>query len=597
MRASQAPRRQLQGIKTQDIQSREEHQAVGLVSSPPSPVRSNSSDAVYVLSREKLQHGLNMSPPRHSVPSFSYPARLSSLEPNQPEDEYPPTEPFPRIDTRAQEELEEVYDFGDESSDYPIATWADGVYNFEVPHAMTTPDDVAQTLQPPPFQVVRTGLSQVLEEDEFADGRRHSAAAPIHRSKAAISELRSSRSSPNIRRSGLRSVASVADYTATIVQDQDIRPPSVLEQPHNDVPYRPHSIEPKHPAMEGAEGTWEEDIDWCYNNEAEADCNFDWHRTSALKKLSASLQASGYAQTGLTVPNLVARNSHLRRPTRIPYRSSSIYSSSPSLIVPPQNMVPDLEPPSAVSAQSSLDSISEAATPTDSSEPGLSTISLSATCKPACQDWVENRASAPPVDPESTLVYEDSFHVIYARRSVPKQPSYMGQGDDWTDSSVSARSSRSQESFWSRRDNRSDSGGSIPDLIHSKVNNDWRGPASNQPLERQTYIPAPSTVTDAGQTVIQRRRSPSIAKEATYRSMYSRPGYYTHTESCDELPMPPKFSAYDRPNSDGGIRNFDTWAIPPPKRSQNVRSRSGSIAASIRSSSTTIFNPFPADPL
>lgn len=64
-------------------------------------------------------------------------------------------EPFPPMESptnrpvQSEHHHDEDLTLDQQPVDYPVDTWVDGEYQFELPHAVTTQDDVAQPLQPP----------------------------------------------------------------------------------------------------------------------------------------------------------------------------------------------------------------------------------------------------------------------------------------------------------------------------------------------------------------------------------------------------------------------------------------------------------------
>ena len=607
MRASQAPRPQLRGIKTQNIQTRDEKSEKALTD--PSILTQTSdevpSPSAASTTRDTQQNGEVPVLPSQPIPHFSFPRPRSTHEPAV-SDSFPALE----SDQPSKEVPEQALGFQsspyeEECADYPIGTWTNGVYDIGIPHAVTTPDNAAQPLRAP-IQMIRTELSRVLEEDEIVEIRRNSAVALTANAAAPRPLLRSSKSSPNIRQSAQRLRPESTTNSLSDRSSHTIRPSSVFVQPHNDIPFRPRSLEHFGASPDHGSNTWEDDIDWCYKHEAEADSNFDWHRTSAARTSVNTIDV--WRKTQIVTEPIQEDDEddhdvYLHQPAKKLQRTSSIYSFAPSLVIRSETDLPDLEPPSAVSTQSSFDGLSEAATPPLTSSLDLHDHVLTATCKPACQDWVEHSSTLPPNERDSTMIYEDSYHVIYARKSLPEQPFDIGHIDL---STISARTSRSssilmnntgsQENSWSRREHRSNSGGSVPDLVHSKASSRRASRALDQPTDRSSQCEAPpATTVDNSQVSKHRRRSPNLAKDVAHKSMSSKITYRSHLEDEeDEMPMPPRFNDQDRPHSDAGIRGFDAWDITPPARPHYNRSRSGSATAAMKSPSfMNRSNPFP----
>ena len=650
MRASQPPRRELQGIKADNIIPRDEiylSDSDPETSSPPRSSREQSPHHTSFESRDKLQHGLYTPPsPVQSLHHARSIDSISQISPILPRDSAspsmqinaqhfspdffadhqqspPPIEEFPTFQNTGCGTLGGL--------DYPIAAWNAGVYDFTAPHAVTTPDDEAHTLRPPPFEMVRTELSRVLEEDEFSDGRRSIATVSTLRPSTPSTSLRTSRSFPNLRPTPPKGGHAHAQSVTIDHRTSTMRPSSIVEQILSDIPDRPRSCDPVAPKEH--ETTWEDAIDWCYDNEAEANCNFDWHHDSPPDE--RCLVANNFGSVHATKEPLrdSLKTTLLPCPVRMPYRSSSIYSmlpsparlpqrassiysampstparfpqrassmysAAPTLVVPSQSFVPDLDPPSAVSGSSSLDSVSEAVTPREESTTDLRQQVLTATCKPTCRDWTEQTPNPPTDDPESIMVYEDLYHVIYARKSQPEPAFDFGQLDGSTVSSVSPRSSgsaiskkSSQESVWSRHNRHSSSSASVPEVVQVKIVD----PSTDQLTDRLHALEATVTCADAGQAAAYRRRSRSLAREAARNSVRSKVmSQHSFTSDLDE-PLPCYPASRDGSDLDASLR---TYEAPSHARPQGARTRSESSAASIKSTSSShMCGQFPAGPI
>ena len=638
MRASQAPRRELRGIKADNIIPRDEFymsDTASETSCPPQTSDGQSHRDSYG-SRDKSPSPLQSLHHARSIDTFSQISPILPRDPTSPQIRVASHQFSPDFFADHQQSPSTIENFPSIEQpipfqeplplDYPIGSWNTGVYDFEAPHAVTTPDNEAHTLRPPPFQLVRTELSRVVEEDEFSEGRRSIATVSTVRPTTPSSGLRSSRSFPNLKQSPHRGNAQALMPEA---RTSIIRPSSIFEQTPNDIPDRPKSCELVAP--KDTDTSWEDAIDWSYDMEAEADCNFDWHgeapadddslltddefdavhfeRQTEEKSHKTSLlpcpirvpYRSSSIYSMLPSPARLPQRassiySVLLSPARFPQRASSIYSAAPALVVPNETFVPDLDPSSAVSGHSSLDSVSEAVTPREGSTPDLRQRFLTATCKPTCRDWTEHTPALPIDDPESVLVYEDLYHVIYARKSLPEPTFDFGQIDGSTVSSVSARSSHStlskkssQESVWSRQHRHSNSAGSVPELIHGKTVDT----SADLLSERLNTLEATVTCSDAGQAAAHRRRSRSLAREVARQSVRSKVmSQNSFSDETDE-PMPYYPASRDRSDSDASLRSCDT----PTSCPQTARTRSGSSAASIRSTSSNRYSQYSAVPI
>lgn len=110
------------------------------------------------------------------------------------------------------------------------------------------------------------GLPNVPEEEEHGGGAKRSRAS----SKSAHSSLRGSISTPALRQASL-SNASYASHDRTYSRE------STLE--HFDLNALQQSARNAN-AESLRRDSWEDVIDYCYEHEMEADCDYDWHRPS-----------------------------------------------------------------------------------------------------------------------------------------------------------------------------------------------------------------------------------------------------------------------------------------------------------------------------
>jgi hypothetical protein len=177
----------------------------------------------------------------------------------------------------------------------------------EMSHALTTPGNEAWPLTASLNGSFGFELPDVQEEDEVAP-----------RKSRTSFELRASKSFP-----ALRSEASARSH-----EPFDVEVSSILTQ------QAPVSGPPLSPGFRFQDDSWEEDIDYCYDHEIEADCDYQWDRCSMEE---SSVEAG---------PPLAL---HLGDDSR------SVYTGRfrPSLLIPSAFDVPELSPMSNTSANSS----------------------------------------------------------------------------------------------------------------------------------------------------------------------------------------------------------------------------------------------------
>lgn len=127
--------------------------------------------------------------------------------------------------------------------------------NQSISHAVTTPGEEAWPLTASPSGTFGPELADVQEEENEVASRK---------SRARLSvELRASQSVPALRRRSLEQ-ANTGSTLTQVPSNETTVPTNV-----------PLSTEYQLPG-----DSWESDIDWCYENEVEADCDYQWDQCS-----------------------------------------------------------------------------------------------------------------------------------------------------------------------------------------------------------------------------------------------------------------------------------------------------------------------------
>lgn len=193
--------------------------------SPGSPSRRPSLQVAYEDVEEQLPV-VNIERPKTSG-GFRHP------QPYNPNDPVEPLPPMPIMTSRE--------DFH--------------VYNTMLSPILPSPTEPAWPLASPTLATYETPLADVPEEDEHSAAHRRS--------------IRGSQSVPMLRRSH-RPASNASETLGSLhtmsVQQQQVAVESVAE---------------KHGFDFGViEESWEDDIDYCYEHEAEADCDYQWERDS-----------------------------------------------------------------------------------------------------------------------------------------------------------------------------------------------------------------------------------------------------------------------------------------------------------------------------
>jgi len=573
IRASQAPRRELQGIKAECLESRALH------SEPTSPARNNftspplsplgpkqaeparnpshqySQSADYSpqprprFSRDRSRTTPIIPPPRRSsraaVPDFfthhhEDPVKTSDrMTPAPSQSAYSPELP-PAADTRA------------ECTDYSFT-----------PHAVTTPDNSAFTLKSPPFRVPRPELPDVPEEDDDGKG---TATSP-NRPSTAGSGLRHAISFPSVRPNSKRwsrsprkakprdSGFQLSQSEECLSQSEIMLPPLVGE-PDDDIPIRPRFSRRISLKAQGFDACWEDDIDYCYEHAAEADCEFDWDRVSVkdtrdpedITTSGADSITEGYHDCFETSSPEEISMHHLPR----------LQTSVPSLC-------------SADSAKSS--SLSSSVGPTTPSCPLPSLRPYGQQPKSSARVSV-NYSLSPPLlvaRDSSSMLHEEAYENIF-HKNHPEEPLplYTLRFDPPSSREDSPRSSRSPiskcnslESFLVSRSSSlryprsTDSVGSLPDLVHSKSSRDGLNFLPEQVVELRAPLQASDSSVDLQQTpnpTLRQKTSQSLVKEVARQSMLQKEASFgsfddEEEDDTEQVVVLPPVSHHERSQS------------------------------------------------
>ncbi|KAL8948058.1 MAG: hypothetical protein Q9222_005725 [Ikaeria aurantiellina] len=339
-RASQVPQRELQGIRAEDLTTTSMYDDPV---TPPSfsPTKSRASRPGSVLSIRNTGT-LSRS---HSIDNFSQPSpRTYRIPPS-------PISPPPRTSSHtaapdffsdhhhATPEERALLALGDNEIAESIRSnslpEASSEHDFDdiVPHAITTPDDIACTLVPPLPRRSTLALADVPEEDELRSIRKTSFETP--RPMTAESTLRHAQSFPATACSPHRRNASTSRKTMGRPDSVPFAGPlfkesTAMEHEHC------HDMQRTSFGHKMIDSNWEDVIDYSYKLEAEADCEFDWDRVSAMndpqqthRESDDSLQR-GYENLSASQPTINASNHAPRLQNSLPDLDFSATSSTKS---------------------------------------------------------------------------------------------------------------------------------------------------------------------------------------------------------------------------------------------------------------------------
>ena len=646
LRASQASQPELRGIKAKDIQredlsrdallpdspSQLRHGSAGLTSSTTYRTQDCAADSTYAATSPTRVFEYPPSTGNFSQPSSPYhTAQISPTSRASPRhltpdlfmfnDESLSDEDF---DSPIQTEFPEPYDVS-------AGTWNEGAYDLASPHAVTTDDD-ADWNQQVPFSLVRTELEPVEEDDETEEDRNSilesthfhdrdpSATTKITRwgshpstQEAAKHQDRVSYAMPSAEESShASSVRSLPDGDVTDSLHVHYAVPAKMsgpyvEDPLGDIPVRPRFSRCLSVGPSDMMGFWDvasDAINCSYALGAEGDSNFDWHgssidgddmaeTTADAVQANAADNACSQRQVDGVAANPCESSNEESRPDS-PYssrtaakRSSSVYSSSQSPLLPLQSFPSNVDPPSASSTESSFSSIPEVVTPCETTESAMEQRFSAMNGK----EWGQPTYIVCN-DLEPQTVHEDLYHQMYACEYTQEAqfPIHNVGRVDGSTISNSPRSSRSpisksssQESFWlsqaalnTRRTRNAGSVGSLPELMSSKNSRERFEHANDQSTENLAYPNPAETPSDNQHTsTAQRRRSPNLAKDVAQNIMLSK-------ARTAEEPLPLLPAARERANSDVTFPTHDPSMPPPPTQlAAGRRMRSGSSASSL----------------
>lgn len=577
IRASQVPRTELMGIKAERLYCRSSS-LEELHAKPLSPNWSLNTTSPPISPRSLQHHRFNKSHPQigslpycRSVENFSQPSPKSYK--SLPTAITPP----PRISSKksapAAFTIHEPAKFsstkGTASNDAlnpaspttcTILEWEDNLIDYSTtPHAVSTPDESALTLQPTPSGTIRTELDDVPEEDEVSRWRRKT--APKSPPTPLGSGLRHSQSYPIVKAAPFRwsnpssgvPACSPVSPMSEIPRWTESMIPSI-DQPLDDIPLQPRLSRRVSTGLNGTDCCWEDDIDYCYEHAAEADCEFDWDRISledgddtnqTCETVNPDKDFTKAKEEDKTITGFNNHEPAIQNNCPIdlslPFSMASLETSTPELEISPRD-----------STKSSTASLGGPITPSHSIiSPSRIDMQLSTSKRSNLPDFGSSLFITS--DFESQLMPEDLYQRIFAGDHLPEQ--HYPFNDDCIDT-VSTRDSsprsshlpisksNSQESFLIsqsasplRHHRDSNSVSSLPELVHSNStqSNDpaWEGALDSAAMPNYTG----SVAGHQSSQLVRPRRSQSLAKEVARQSVLQKLAVNSQT-LYQEKPLP-----------------------------------------------------------
>jgi len=281
-------------------------------------------------------------------------------------------------------------------------------------HAMTTPGDEAW-----PLTASLTGnfeLADVKEEDEDVGSRKS-------RVSVASSELRMSQSVPALRRLSYEQANDMLENRMSTTLGRSPSGETVV----------PHKT-PLSPGFQIVHDSWEDDIDYCYEHEVEADCDYQWDRCSVEEeRVRVTDEASQ------TEPQQPILELHLQNEERVYHGRFR-----PSLLTPTPFDLPELSPMSNASSTIS----SHPQTPSNFLRPSHARSPSHASSFKESHGFHLSPTLLIPADFQLQMAQDDIYHEQYntlpSSTSIFVQDSYqhsISPIDEGTSSTASYRSS------------------------------------------------------------------------------------------------------------------------------------------------------------
>lgn len=639
IRASQTPRRHLQGIKAKNLQRRNPSEASSESSSPIlSRHVSISQSSPRTPEREQF-NGSQVSAgslqcPR-SVENFSQPSpktykprpspitpppRMSSKKPGSEilpvRDIYHDSPSLHGYPASVETANSDPFPLTRVSTTYASVDWEDDLFDYSTaPHAVSTPDMTAFTLKPLPFGNMDKDLPNLPEEVEPSPPGEKSPRPSLSPSRPRLS-LHPAKSFPSTKTSSRRwsrtSSRVSPDGLVSPLLDGPPLAEAVLpsiDQPFDDIPFGPRLSRPISSHFARLDESWEDDIDYCYEHAAEADCDFDWDRISSEDEKTA-------------VPSNDADPEVDRSPFALEHSkedcSTNSCASDPKSDRPVPYYLPPLQLSSTESSFSSRESSKSSTLSTNGPVTPSRSLLLPQPNLPFRTAKDMTNSVFIPRDFESQFTQDELYQKFLAGDHAPEQvyPFHHINFDTIPSNDNSPRSSHSpiskyasKESFEQaqsslvchHRDN--ESVGSVPELVHSRLNSQSSNLAINR-LDRLANVsiqpdkPLPPRPTLGDSNTQDATGSLMVLQGIIYNQRATGPENTTLvTPSSSDLPKIPR----DRVLSDAALRVLDEFPnpagsasiVPRRIRSSNSVSVKPSQALSITQVSSSVNLPIP----
>ncbi|KAA6412046.1 MAG: hypothetical protein FRX48_04196 [Lasallia pustulata] len=652
IRASQAPRRELRGIKAQCLHSRNTSSEAleqlsppkshtGLITPPTlSPTRPRDRPRNTPPSNTKEGKAVRTSP---SIDNFSHPGPRGNKLPTPPVSPPPARAPSrtafspfrdpllsyqPSPTASTSEQSIAGYSFATSDSASALNSPAEitsaqkdsvRVDPLDIGHAMTTPDDSALTLRPLPFNLSGTELADLPEEVEsFYFKRTSTRHSRIPSTDSGIHHSKPSPRSPSRANAFLHpslGVVSEAPGSPALGPGAAIDPTLPNPMDPCDLIARPSLMRRATALPKGFDESWEDDIDWCYEHAAEADCEFEWDcqsrdgdEVAASSTLTAGTSTDAHTTRG---SGLDDNKDPLANQRNAPVPASAVADCSKSQVLNSRNTpdlaIPELEYLLTDSAQSSAISLPETVT--------YSQLHLPShlTGKTALNGPPSNVVRSPhsvyiTIDHEAQMIDETLYQEKLSEEYFSEH--FFQVYDDSIDASGtfdnSPRSSHSPPSTCqsresvnlsvveplARRRRENNSSCSLPELVHSKSSRERFDLVAIQLAEQIASLRTTEATSNSLSSGTRRRkRGATLATDIAHQSILKKANSCGNLLECQEATTAVAASSihHGRAHSDGPTRQMGGPSYPSPQKPTLRRMHSAGAGILLSKPSYTLF--------
>lgn len=660
-RASQMPNKELRGIKVEDLNSTNaSSEALSNATQPGSDSSSISRSSIVSPKTRDVPKNQSPSPKtdpqavRHtrSMGSFSQPIPPTSPKSPRNQESHVPMVPPPRMSSRLASARGE---------DTPIAQavssgqavnsgrrssgiWQNSFHRPSVsnefindlpfiPHAVTTPDDSAMPAVSPPWNA--NELEHIAEEEEGYFGRKSYDQSVLYSPSPEMSPTQKPDTGSDLP---LRSDnMGPHEHLKSFANHRPTRPRPLSQMSDTlGAPFCPPLSGKKTPGAMGAlqrsatmrrrstffrsledTNTWEDDIDYCYDIGADADCDFEWDRMSNDARDRFTPNDAMHAPRTSTVLEEEEEEEEEEDEQDDGCGTEEKLNSGfmpnmlrPSLMVPSKSSLPDLDYRSAISTSTNslLTPIDTYATnnPKERSaavyqmgeDQGAYTPSLLVPQdfkeQVAKEEMYEDLLNDYESDRHYPLMHARSDNTLSIAESSRSGPSRYSTGSSYESSLRSASVSFASPARRSRS-----STGSVPDLVHSRrANRRTMEIMVNRLSKEMTFADDDEEEEECErrpseqQTFFADDQDGSDDEVEEIKKSEARPTTRGNAFPAEAMMRSPPSPYHERSASDGAAKLLAKAGV----KAQHMRTASSEQAAQRRGSKTYTLSLFPAPP-